>query len=63
MITSREERESVAELNLVAAKRAKASTAYASALKYLIAVTPFLSDDCWDRRRDLIFALELERAE
>ena len=37
LITSREERERVAELNLIAGKRAKASTAYASALTYLAA--------------------------
>jgi PAS domain S-box-containing protein len=63
LITSPEEREQLAELNLTAAKRAKASTAYTSALRYLIAGTALLGDDCWERRRDLIFALELERAE
>jgi PAS domain S-box-containing protein len=63
LITSPEEREHLAELNLIAGKRAKASTAYASALKYLIAGAPLLGGDCWERRRDLIFALELERAE
>jgi predicted ATPase len=36
LITSQEERDQIAELNLIAGKRAKASTAYASALKYLI---------------------------
>jgi predicted ATPase len=36
LITSGEEREQLAELNLIARKRAKASTAYASALRYLI---------------------------
>jgi len=63
LITSREEREHLAELNLIAGKRAKGSTAYVSALKYLIAGAALLGDDCWDRRRDLIFALELLRAE
>jgi PAS domain S-box-containing protein len=63
LIASREEREQLAELNLVAGRRAKASTAYASALKYLTAGAPLLDDECWARRRDLIFALELERAE
>jgi PAS domain S-box-containing protein len=63
LITSRGEREQVAELNLLAGKRAKASTAYASALNYLIAGAALLGDDCWERRRHLIFALELERAE
>jgi predicted ATPase len=37
MIASPEERMQVAELNLIAGKRAKASTAYASALRYLAA--------------------------
>ena len=35
LITSTEERERIAELNLIAAKRAKLSIAYASALTYL----------------------------
>src|SRR5262249_10303712 len=41
----------------------KASTAYASALTYLIAGAALVGGDCWERRRELIFALELERAE
>src|SRR5262249_14712992 len=63
LVTSVEEREQLAELNLIAGKRAKASTAYTSALRYLIAAASLLGDDCWERRRDLFFALELERAE
>ena len=35
LITSVEDRERVADLNLIAGRRAKISTAYASALKYL----------------------------
>ncbi len=63
LMTSREERERVAELNLVAGKRAKASTAYASALHYLAAGGALLAEDRWDRRYDLAFALDLHRAE
>jgi predicted ATPase len=63
LITSREEREYLAEFNLIAGQRAKASTAYASALKYLIAGAALVGDDCWEHRRELIFALDLERAE
>src|SRR5262249_18033680 len=37
LISSRDERERLAELNLIAGKRAKASSAYASALTYFIA--------------------------
>ena len=63
LIASREERERVAELDLVAGKRARRSTAYASALKYLAAGTALLGDDCWSRRYELVFALEFHRAE
>ncbi|MDC0676285.1 sensor histidine kinase [Sorangium atrum] len=62
LLTSREERERAAELNLIAGKRAKGSTAYASALKYLAAGAAFLEEDSWDRRYDLAFALALHRA-
>ena len=60
---SEDERFQVAELNLVAGKRAKASTAYASALKYFIAGVALLTNDPWERHHDLIFQLELHRAE
>src|SRR5580693_7326479 len=63
LITSENERFQVAELNLVAGKRAKASTANASALKYFIAGEALLTDAAWERRHGLIFQLELQRAE
>jgi predicted ATPase len=63
LITSREEREEVARLNLLAGKRAKTSTAYASALKYLISGAALLPDDAWETNHELAFALELNRAE
>jgi predicted ATPase/signal transduction histidine kinase len=63
LITLQEERDQVAELNLIAGKRAKASTAYASALKYLIAGAALLANNSWARRHALTFALELNRAE
>jgi PAS domain S-box-containing protein len=63
LTTSQEERDQIAELNLVAGKRAKASTAYASALKYLVAGAAQLADDCWERQHELTFSLELHRAE
>jgi PAS domain S-box-containing protein len=63
LITSEEERKELAELNLVAGRRAKATTAYASALKYVVKGADLLSDGAWDSHRDLIFALELLRAE
>jgi predicted ATPase len=63
LITSRDEREQLAELNLIAGKRAKASTAYVSSLNYHVAGTALLSDDGWKERSDLVFALEFHRAE
>jgi PAS domain S-box-containing protein len=63
LITSRDEREQLAELNLVAGKRAKASSAYASALTYLTTGAALLPEDAWERRRDLAFELELHRAD
>ena len=63
LITSRDEREQLAELNLQAGQRAKASTAFAAGLKYLVAGAALLGDDCWERRHELPFGLELHRAE
>lgn len=63
LITSREEREELAELNLIAGKRAKTSTAYGSALKYLVAGAALLADDRWEHQHELTFALQLHRAE
>src|SRR5262249_17250221 len=59
LITSQEEREQLAELNLAAGKRAKASSAYASALTYFTAGAALLPDDAWELRHDLAFELEL----
>jgi predicted ATPase len=63
LIDLREERERVAELNLIAGRRAKASTAYAAALNYLAAGRELLPEDSWEQRYDLIFSLEYHRAE
>ncbi|WP_050421644.1 AAA family ATPase [Bradyrhizobium tropiciagri] len=63
LITSQDEREQLAGLNLAAGKRAKASSAHASTLKYCTTGVALLTDDCWERRHELIFTLELLRAE
>ena len=63
MITSRDEREQLAEFNLLAGQRAKATTAYAAAITHLAAGAALLSEDSWDRRHELTFALELHRGE
>jgi PAS domain S-box-containing protein len=63
LITAREEREQLAEFNLVASQRAKGSTAYTSALTYLNSAAALCADNCWERRHELSFAVELNRAE
>jgi PAS domain S-box-containing protein len=63
LITSQDEREQLAQLNLAAGKRAKASSAYASALAYLTAGAALLPEDAWERRQELAFELELHRAD
>ncbi len=63
LITSDQEREQLAELNLIAGKRAKAATAYGSALNYLVMGEALLPGDCWERRYPLVFAMEVTRAE
>ncbi len=63
LITERQERARVAELNLIAGKRAKASVAHAAALTYFSAGLAMLSNDDWERRYRLMFDLQLNRAQ
>ncbi|MGH6881235.1 MAG: AAA family ATPase, partial [Hypericibacter sp.] len=63
LIHSLEERRQVAELNLMAGKRAKASAAYASALSYFAAGSSLLAGDSWALQYRLMFELERHRAE
>jgi PAS domain S-box-containing protein len=63
LIHSREERDRLAELNLIAGKRAKTSTAYASALNYLAAGHALLIEDSWQQQYELIFSIEYHLAE
>ena len=63
LIASQDERERLAQLNLVAGKRAKASAAYAVALKYFVSGAALLPENDWESCPQLTFALELHRAE
>ena len=63
LITARGEREQVADLNLTAGKRAKASAAYASALTFFVAGALLLNEAAWEQLHELMFAIELQRAE
>jgi PAS domain S-box-containing protein len=62
LVTAPEEREQLAEFNLLAGRRAQASSAYVSALNYLTAGAALLTGDGWQPRRELSFAVELARA-
>ncbi|MDI3561904.1 ATP-binding sensor histidine kinase [Bradyrhizobium sp. Arg816] len=63
LITSDEQRKRLAALNLMAGKRAKSSTAYASALSYLAAARALLTERSWDEDYELIFSVECDTAE
>jgi len=63
LITSVEEREKVADLNLIAGRRAKISTAYVSALKYLRAGSVLLAEETWEHNYTLMFSIECLMAE
>jgi PAS domain S-box-containing protein len=57
------EKHCVAELNLRAGRKAKASTAYAAACTYLSAGMALVNREDWERRYGLVFSLWLLRAE
>jgi PAS domain S-box-containing protein len=59
LILAQDERERVVTLNLMAGKRAKSSTAYASARNYLAQATALLSSDAWIHRYAETFELYL----
>ena len=63
LITAAAERQKVAELNLLAGRRAKMATAFAMALAHFSAGEAMLAEDRWERYYALSFALALHRAE
>ena len=48
LMASQDEREQLSQLNLVAGKRAKASAAYAVALKYFVSGAALLPENAWE---------------
>jgi PAS domain S-box-containing protein len=58
LLISRNDREHVGRLNLIAGQRAKGSTAYVSALKYLNAGRSLLTDATWEWDYALMFSIE-----
>lgn len=63
MIDSPDERERLAELNLIAGKKAKFSAAYALAFQYLATGVELLGKDSWDKNYVLTLNLMTEAAE
>ena len=63
LISDLTEKQRVAELNLRAAKRAKASTAYRAACGYFSAAMTLFGPEYWNSRYDLAFSQSLEHAE
>jgi PAS domain S-box-containing protein len=63
LIASAEERVRVAELNFIAGRRAKLSTAYVSALSYLATARALLTQESWTDSYELIFSIESLLAE
>jgi PAS domain S-box-containing protein len=63
LLFDRDEKAQVATINLRAGRKAKASTAYASACTYLATGMTLLGRDGWMSRYELAFSLWLERAE
>jgi PAS domain S-box-containing protein len=59
LIEDQDERDRVVELNLMAGKRARSSTAYASAKRYLVQATSLLAPDAWACRYEQTFELYL----
>ncbi len=63
LFTSDEQKRLFLKLNLQAGKRAKESTAYTPALRYLSKAITYLPEDCWERDRDFVIELYLLAAE
>jgi predicted ATPase/signal transduction histidine kinase len=62
LIDDRNEREEVAQLNLIAGCKAKSSTAFAAAIGYFLIGIELLSFDCWQTQYDLALALYSDAA-
>ena len=63
LLVDPDEKAQVMQINLRAARKARAAAAHASALAYLTAGATLLEKDCWERQYELAFAIEILRAE
>ncbi len=62
-LTTQAEQDAVAQLNLVAGRKAKASTAYDIAIKYLTIGMELLSANCWSSQYEIALNLHVEAAD
>ncbi|MBN3922433.1 trifunctional serine/threonine-protein kinase/ATP-binding protein/sensor histidine kinase [Nostoc sp. NMS4] len=63
LIVNQTERNKLAQLNLIAGKKAMAATAYVAALRYLNLGIELLGTDSWDNQYDLTLALYIKATE
>ena len=63
LVKQQSERAELAQLNLIAGKKAKASAAYQHAFNYLKVGLGLLDDNSWQTQYDLVLALHVEAAE
>ncbi|WP_165971990.1 AAA family ATPase [Paenibacillus piri] len=63
LLVSERDKDRLIELNLSACRKAKATTAYDTALKYAQHALQLLGHNCWSRQYDRAFAVHLELAE
>jgi predicted ATPase/signal transduction histidine kinase/tRNA A-37 threonylcarbamoyl transferase component Bud32 len=63
LIDGAEERRELADLNLLAGRKAKGASAYELALRYLDVGRSLLGADAWETDHDLTFRLQRQRAE
>ncbi|MGL4622119.1 MAG: AAA family ATPase, partial [Chroococcidiopsis sp.] len=63
LVSDRAERNEIARLNLIAAQKAKAATAYEAAFKYFTTGIQLLNPESWQSEYDLSLALYSEAAE
>ncbi|MGB3509783.1 MAG: AAA family ATPase, partial [Microcoleaceae cyanobacterium] len=63
LITDQLEKDELAKLNLKAGKKAKASTAYETALKYIETGVKLVNSNQWNYQKSLIFEIHLELLE
>ncbi|ULL15780.1 GHKL domain-containing protein [Paenibacillus sp. H1-7] len=63
LLTTTRDRERLAEFNVRASRKAKANTAYETALKYVTHSVQLLDTNSWNHQYDLTFSIYLELAE